>query len=76
MVSSMKSHKVGGKAFAYPFGTELAKLNIKDGEVAMVDIGGATGHVLEDIRRNNPNVRGKFINQDLQSSLDVEDPAS
>lgn len=75
MVSSMKSFKVSGKAFAYPFDIELAKLDIKDDEVAIVDIGGAQGHVLEDIRTNNPNILGKFINQDLQSSLAAEAPA-
>lgn len=72
MVSGMKSHNVGNvSGEAYPFGEELAKLDIKDDEVAMVDVAGGQGHILEEIRKKNPEIRGRFICQDFQTSFDV-----
>lgn len=72
MVSGMRSLNVGNvSGDAYPFGTELAKLDIQENEVDIVDIGGGQGHVLEEIRKRNPQMRGRFICQDFQSTFDA-----
>jgi hypothetical protein len=74
MVTGMKSHNVWNlSGAAYPFGSELAKLNIADEEVAMVDIAGGQGHVVAEIRQRYPHVRGRFIVQDLHSTFDAVD---
>jgi len=71
MVVGMKSLSSGSLAGnAYPFGEELAKLNIED-EVAIVDIGGGQGHIMEEVRKNNPGIKGRIIIQDLPSTFEA-----
>lgn len=49
MGSGMRSHNVGNvSGGAYPFGGELEKLDIKEGEVAIVDVAGGQDHILEE----------------------------
>lgn len=72
MVAGMRSHNAGNvSGDAYPWGTELAKLNLKDDDVAIVDVAGGQGHIMEEIRKRNPEIKGRFIVQDLQSSFDA-----
>lgn len=72
MVSGMKSLHTGSLAGdAYPFASELAKLNIKDTDVAIVDIAGGQGHIMAELRRLNPKIKGRFIVQDLPSTFEA-----
>lgn len=72
MVRGMKSLSSGGlAATAYPFGKELEKLHIKEGDVAIVDVAGGQGHIMGDVRRRNPGLKGRIVVQDLQSVLDA-----
>lgn len=72
MVAGMRSHNAGNvSGDAYPFGEELQKLNLKPEDVAIVDIAGGQGHIMEEIITRNPEVKGRFIVQDLQSSFDA-----
>lgn len=72
MVRGMKSLSSGGLAArAYPFGSELEKLDIKEGDVAIVDMAGGQGHIMSDIRKMNPGLKGRIVVQDFQSVLDA-----
>ncbi|KAI7782807.1 hypothetical protein LA080_012848 [Diaporthe eres] len=72
MVRGMKSLSSGGlAATAYPFDRELGKLDIKEGDVAIVDVAGGQGHIMGDVRKQNPELKGRIVVQDLQSVLDA-----
>lgn len=72
MVAGMRSHNSGNvSGDAYPFGQELAKLNLKDEDVAIVDIAGGQGHIMEEVRQRNPEIKGRFIVQDLASTFEA-----
>ncbi len=72
MVAGMRSHNAGNvSGDAYPWGQELAKLDIKEGEVAVVDIAGGQGHIMEEVRKRNPDIKGRFIVQDLASTFEA-----
>lgn len=72
MVAGMRSHNAGNvSGDAYPWGTELAKLELKEEDVAIVDIAGGQGHILEEVRKRNPEIKGRFVCQDLQSTFDA-----
>lgn len=78
MVKGMKSLDTGSLSpSAFPFGEELGKLEIQDGEVAIVDIAGGQGHIMEHVRKQNPGIKGRFIVQDLPSTFEAvrEPPA-
>lgn len=72
MVRGMRSLSSGGlAATAYPFGSELEKLGIREGGVAIVDMGGGQGHIMGEVRKQNPGLKGRIIVQDLQPVLDA-----
>ncbi|POS79990.1 O-methyltransferase [Diaporthe helianthi] len=73
MVKGMKSLSCGGLApTAYPFGAELEKLGlIREDDIAIVDVAGGRGHIMEGIRKQNPGLKGRIIVQDLQAVLDA-----
>lgn len=72
MVMGMKSLNTGSLAgTAYPFGEELSKLDIKADDVAIVDIAGGQGHIMEEVRKLNPHLKGRFIVQDLPSTFEA-----
>ncbi|KAL1860368.1 hypothetical protein Daus18300_009281 [Diaporthe australafricana] len=72
MVRGMRSLSSGSlAATAYPFGDELKNLGIKDDDVAIVDIAGGQGHIMEDIRKKYPGLKGRIVVQDLQPVLDA-----
>jgi hypothetical protein len=53
----------------YPFGAKAGKLCPE--QVAIVDIGGGHGQFLERLRRQSPELPGRFVLQDLQQSIDI-----
>lgn len=72
MVKGMRSLSSGGLApTAYPFGSELEKLSVQDGDIAIVDVAGGQGHIMEEVRRQNPALKGRIIVQDLKAVLDA-----
>ncbi|KAI1847518.1 hypothetical protein JX266_006370 [Neoarthrinium moseri] len=72
MVMGMKSLNTGSLAGdAYPFGEELAKLDIKADEVAIVDIAGGQGHIMDEVHKLNPQLKGRIIVQDLPSTFEA-----
>jgi len=72
MVSGMKSLSTGSLAGdAYPFGEELAKLDTQENDVAIVDIAEGQGHIMEELRKMNPEIKGKIIVQDLPSTFEA-----
>ncbi|KAK2606796.1 hypothetical protein N8I77_005522 [Diaporthe amygdali] len=73
MARGMRSLSAGGLAVtAYPFGDELAKLNIKDDDIAIVDVAGGQGHIMSDIRKRYPGMKGSIVVQDLQSVIESD----
>lgn len=72
MVRGMRSLSSGGlAATAYPFGSELEKLGIEEGDVAIVDVAGGQGHIMGEVRKQNPGLKGRIVVQDLQPVLDA-----
>ncbi|KAK6579861.1 hypothetical protein PZA11_007569 [Diplocarpon coronariae] len=72
MVAGMRSHNAGNvSGDAYPWGVELGKLDLKDDDVAIVDIAGGQGHIMEEVRQRHPGIKGRLIVQDLQSTFDA-----
>lgn len=72
MVRGMRSLSSGGlAATAYPFGDELQKLGIKDDDIAIVDVAGGQGHIMGDIRKKYPELKGRIVVQDLPLVLDA-----
>ena len=49
---------------------DFASLAPGNDEVVLVDVGGAKGQTILEIRRANPALKGKIVLQDLQSVLD------
>ena len=48
----------------YPFEEQLGREEIKPGDVVIVDVGGGGGQVLEAIKAEHPNLKGRMILQD------------
>ncbi|ROW17151.1 hypothetical protein VPNG_01336 [Cytospora leucostoma] len=72
MAKGMRSLSTGSlAATAYPFGEELGKLDIKEDEIAIVDVAGGQGHIMTDVRERYPNLKGRIIVQDLPAVLDT-----
>lgn len=72
MVRGMRSLNSGGlAATAYPFGTELEKLDVQEGDIAIVDVAGGQGHIMAEVRKQSPGIKGRIIIQDLRSVLDA-----
>jgi hypothetical protein len=72
MVKGMMSLSTGGLTpTAYPFGSELEKLDIEEDDVAIVDVAGGHGHIMEEVRKQNPGLKGRIVVQDLQSVLET-----
>lgn len=71
MAMGMKSLSTGSLAVtAFPFGEELAKIGIRDDEIAIVDIAGGQGHIMVDVLERYPKLKGRIIVQDLPAVLD------
>ncbi|OBT59329.1 hypothetical protein VE04_00244 [Pseudogymnoascus sp. 24MN13] len=68
MVAGMTSHNA---LDAYPWGAELGKLDLKDEDIAVVDIAGGQGHIMGEVRQRNPQIKGRFIVQDLPSTFEA-----
>ncbi|CZR61327.1 uncharacterized protein PAC_11223 [Phialocephala subalpina] len=72
MVAGMRSHNAGNvSGDAYPWGQELGKLGLKYEDVVIVDIAGGQGHIMEEVRKRNPEIKGRFIVQDLPSTFEA-----
>jgi hypothetical protein len=63
MVAAMTSHN---PLDAYPWGTELAKLDLKDEDVSIVDVAGGQGH----ISKENPHIIPRCPTSTSRSILD------
>ncbi|CAG8976831.1 hypothetical protein HYALB_00009095 [Hymenoscyphus albidus] len=66
MVAGMRSH---APLNAYPWAIELEKMGSKAEDIAVVDVAGGKGHTMEEVRERNPNIKGRFIVQDLSSTF-------
>ncbi|KAB8070331.1 O-methyltransferase [Aspergillus leporis] len=53
----------------YPWMQELSSL-ARDDKPTIVDVGGGRGHVLEQIKKAAPDLKGRFILQDLPSVIE------
>ena len=71
--SSMKMSDMAPPAAlpTYPFGAKAGRLRAD--RVAIVDIGGGRGQFLERLRKQCPELPGRFVLQDLQQSVDLLD---
>lgn len=70
MANGMRSLSTGSlEATAFPFGEELGKLDIREDEVAIVDIAGGQGHIMADVLKRYPDLKGRIIVQDLPAVL-------
>ena len=64
---------VGGattSAGSYPFDKELAKHDLGDDDVAIVDVGGGRGQALEAIRQTFPGLKGRMVLQDVREVIE------
>jgi hypothetical protein len=72
MSNSTKIERSGenlGFASIYDFEGQLAPLVQSDEDVVLVDVGGGLGHVLAEVKRHLPGLRGKMILQDLPETV-------
>ena len=60
----------GRRSGAYPFGDELSSVPTEDDEVFIVDVGGGRGQSLEAIKNDYPDLKGRFILQDLPDVIE------
>ncbi|KAG9241141.1 S-adenosyl-L-methionine-dependent methyltransferase [Calycina marina] len=68
MVAGVRSHDPSN---AYPWDVELEKLGVQDNDIAVVDVAGGKGHIMDEVRRRYPNIKGRFIVQDLLSTFEA-----
>ncbi|CZR66309.1 uncharacterized protein PAC_16210 [Phialocephala subalpina] len=59
-----------GFASMYDFRGEIGALITSSEEVALVDVGGSQGHVLEDVRKHLPDLKGRLILEELPETLE------
>lgn len=59
-----------GFAGLWDFEGQISPLINSDTDVAMVDIGGSKGHVLEDVRKFLPGLKGRLVLEELPSTLE------
>lgn len=59
-----------GFAGLWDFNGQISPLIKSDEDVAIVDIGGSKGHVLEDVRKFLPGLKGRLILEELPSTLE------
>ena len=55
--------------FVYPFEEKLGGDLSSDDEVVLVDIGGGFGQVLDGVRKNCPDLKGRLVLQDLPETV-------
>lgn len=58
-----------GFADLYPFERELGASVSSADEVVLVDVGGGYGHVLEDVKKHIPQLKGRMVLQDLPETI-------
>jgi demethylsterigmatocystin 6-O-methyltransferase len=68
-VAVERAHSPHGFADLYPFESEIGPQIASAEEVAIVDVGGGYGHVLEDVKRHIPGLKGRLIVQDLPETV-------
>jgi hypothetical protein len=68
-VTSERSAFKTGFASIYDFEGRVGPLIKSDEQVAIVDVDGSQGHVLEDVKAHLPNVKGRLILEELPSTL-------
>jgi hypothetical protein len=73
----MKRHVVmeraktpAGFASIYDFQGEIGPLLTSPDDVALVDVGGSQGHVLEDVKKHLPGLKGRLILEELPNTLE------
>lgn len=59
-----------GFASIYDFEAEIGCLVMEAEDVALVDVGGSQGHVLEDVKRHLPNLKGRLVLEELPETLE------
>jgi hypothetical protein len=69
-VASERERYESGFAGLWDFEGEISPLIRSDTDVAIVDVGGSKGHVLEDVRRFLPGLRGRLVLEELSSTLE------
>ncbi len=57
-------------AWPYPFDEELGKEDIRESDVAIVDVGGGRGQALEAIKAAFPGLMGRMVLQDVHDVID------
>jgi len=58
-----------GFASIFDFENEVGPLIKSADDVALVDVGGSLGHVLEDVRRYVPGLKGRLVLEDLEETV-------
>lgn len=58
-----------GFASIFDFEGELGPLIHSENDVALVDVGGSGGHVLEDVKKHLLNLKGRLILEELPETL-------
>ncbi|KAF8851806.1 S-adenosyl-L-methionine-dependent methyltransferase [Acephala macrosclerotiorum] len=58
-----------GFASIYDFQGEIGPLITSSEEVSLVDVGGSQGHVLEDVKKHLPDLKGRLVLEELPETL-------
>jgi hypothetical protein len=69
-VTSERNSFKTGFASIYDFEGRIGPLIKSDEQVAIVDVGGSQGHVLEDVKAHLPKLKGRLILEELPSTLE------
>ena len=68
-VKAERMHHHTGFASIYDFEGVIGPLINSADDVALVDVGGSRGHVLEDVIQHLPGLKGRLVLQDLPETL-------
>jgi hypothetical protein len=64
-----RSESPTGFAAIYDFEGELGLLVGSEEEVVLVDVGGSQGHVLKDVKKHLPNLKGRLVLEEIPETL-------
>ena len=68
IVQERAKHQTGF-ASIFDFENEVGPLIKNTDDVALVDVGGSLGHVLEDVRRHVHGLKGRLVLEDLEETV-------
>jgi len=75
-IASERSRYASGFASLWDFEGRISPLIRGEDDVAIVDVGGSKGHVLEDVKRFCPGLKGRMVLEEVPSIVEAMQPLS